>query len=177
MSADSNPSPPEPQPSPGNGASGSDSYDPSQRNGSTGEALHEAMRQLHEWQDYFRYYLATWIDGFKGSIRRAVIYTALGLLALFVAATIVITAAVLLLSGVSGAISRLFHSEPWVGNLMVGSVILIGLAGGAWFGLSSLERAWKSKSQARYESFKRQQRLRWGHDVDDVAAKPERSKP
>lgn len=155
--------------SPGGSAEGNGSASPA-------DALKDIGARLGEVKEYASYLIATKIDGIKATIRNIAIFALLGIVGLIVGTAVLVTAAVLLLNGLAGAINGLlrtigweYHSG-WAGPLLVGLLILGGLAAGVIFGMRYLTRTFKSQLVAKYEERQRQQRNNFGHDVGERAA-------
>jgi hypothetical protein len=58
----------------------------------------------------------------------------------------------------------------WLGPLLVGLLILGGLAAGVIFGLKWYTRTSHARLVAKYENRQRQQRIDYGHDVEQRAS-------
>jgi hypothetical protein len=69
-------------------------------------------------------------DRVRGTIRRAAIGAALGVLAAVVGIAVLATAAVLLVNGIAGGLAAAFGGNAWLGNLVagVGLLLLVGVA-------------------------------------------------
>lgn len=144
-------------------------YDPAQRQGTSGEAFAEAMHQLGEMKEYASYYLAAKLDSWKASVRNLLLYAVLGLVALIAGAGVLVTAAVLLLAGLAGALGDLLGDKRWAGDLIVGLLVLGGTLAGTWWMMARMTRNWRKQTVAKYEDRKRQQRKNYGHDVEQRA--------
>jgi hypothetical protein len=131
-----------------------------------GESIRAAGLYLAELKTYLGHYLTAKSDAFKLSFKRAAIFAGLGLVALVVAGGLLITAAALLLIGVASAIGALFEPDrPWVGQLIVGGVVLFGAAGATWFMLGKITARSREMTVTKYELKHNQQRAQFGHDV------------
>lgn len=122
-----------------------------------------------EVQEYVGYLIATRIDALKLSVRSAILYGALGIVGLLAAVAAVATAVVLLLIGAANAISALLGGYAWAGQLIVGLVVLIFVFAAAFIAISKLTGSSRHQTVKKYESRKRQQRFRFGHDVGQRA--------
>lgn len=134
------------------------------------EALKDLGRQITELRSHVSYFISAKLDGIVVSLRNAGIYTAIGVVGLIVAGGLLVTAAVLLLSGLAGAVSAMFDARAWVGELIVGLLVLALAAAGVWFGLSWLTKNSRTKTVNKYERKRNDQRASFGHDVHDRAA-------
>jgi hypothetical protein len=138
---------------------------------SPGQAAGDLPRHLAELQSHVRYFLSAWMDELKLSARNAVLYAILGVVALLVFCAIVVTAVVLLLGGLAGAASATFGAPGWVGNLIVGVLVLLLVAGGGFLGMSWYAKFSRAKTVHKYERKRQDQRSRFGRDVGDRAAR------
>jgi len=108
---------------------------------SAADAVHGAGRVLAELGEYVRYYISATLDQWKIVGRNVGIYAALGIVGLLAAATVVVTAVVLLLVGLAIAIGKAFEPDQfWAGAVIVAVVVLGGLAGAVVFGMKWLSR-------------------------------------
>jgi len=122
-------------------------------------------RYFSELKEYAAYFASAKWDGVKLSLRQVVIHATLGLLVGCVAGAILVMSVVLLLDGIAGGLGVLFGGRPWLGNLVVGAVLLGLLAGGMMLGMKRVASKSKQKTVEKYESRKRRQRNEYGHDV------------
>jgi len=135
------------------------------------DAFGELGTHLAELREYAAYFLAAKADAIKASFRNLGLYAALGIVGLLAGGALIVTAAVLLLTGLAGAIGAMFDPDrPWVGNIAVGLLVLGGIATGTMLVMKKLTRASRERTIRKYESRKQQQRVRYGHDVHERAA-------
>lgn len=133
---------------------------------SPAESLKEASKRFAELKEFAAYYLAAKADGVKVTVRNVGIYAALGILGLIVASSVITTAVVLLLCGLAWAIGAIFEPDrPWVGAIVVGLLVLGGLAGGIVFGMKKLTNTFRKQLVRKYENRQRDQRINFGEDV------------
>ena len=148
-------------------------YDGNGAEPSPGEAFKNVARDLGELKEYVSYFLAAKMDGIKASVRNLGLYAVLGMVGLIAGGAIIVTAAVLLLTGLAGAIGAIFDPDkPWVGQLVVGLLVLGGLAGGVVLFMKKLTKASRERTVKKYESRQRQQRVDYGHDVAERGRQP-----
>lgn len=114
-------------------------------NGTTAGGFTALPEQFAELRGHVQEYLAASVDQVRDQARAAMRRLAAGLLALIAAMAVAVTAVGLALSGLAGAISALAGDRQWVGNLIVGGVILIAIALG-------LRTAFKPKTVTRVET-------------------------
>jgi len=140
-----------------------------------GAALKDALGHIGELKEYASYYVAAKLDGYKVMATNLGIYAVLGVVGAVAGCTVVSMAVVLLVGGVAWALGALFAhwfgaGWFWLGPLLVGLLILGGLAGGVVFGLKWLTRTSHARLIAKYKDRQRQQRIDYGHDVEQRAS-------
>jgi hypothetical protein len=130
------------------------------------EAFKEVGVRLAELKEFAAYYAAAKIDSYKVTARNLGVYAALGIVGLIAASAIISTAAVLLLVGLALAIGKPFNpDQPWVGAIVVGLLVLGGLAGGIIFFMKKLTNTSRKKLVEKYENRQRDERIQFGEDV------------
>ena len=141
------------------------------------EALKAAGQFLSELKTYVGHYLAIKADGLKLSLKRLVLFIGLGLVGLVVGGGLLITAAVLLLMGIANGIGKLFEpDQPWVGQLVVGLLVLGGALLATWMALKKITNSSRAATVAKYERKHSEQRAQLGHDVVERASEYERER-
>ena len=133
---------------------------------SPAEHFKQAMSRIGELKEFASYYLGAKVDGIKVSLRNVGVYAALGIVGLIAISAVVTTAVVLLLVGLALGIGKIFDpDQPWVGGVVVGLLVLGGLAGGIIFGMKWLTNTSRRKLVQKYENRQREQRINFGEDV------------
>ena len=144
-------------------------------NRSPADAFKDLGRHFGELKEYAAYYLTAKADGIKTSVRNLVLYAVLGMVGLIAGGAAVVTATVLLITGIAGAISAIFRShltEPdrtWIGEITVGLLILGGIAVGTMLFMKKFTAASRERTVRKYESRQQHQRIQYGHDVHERA--------
>jgi hypothetical protein len=113
--------------------------------------LEPLLAHLTQLQTHVSHYLQATADKLRLSVRQAAVWAALGLVAAVVGATVLVTATVLLLSGAANGIAASLGGRLWAGQLIVGSLVLIGTALAGWLGLRSLTASSRRKTIDKYE--------------------------
>ena len=137
------------------------------------DALKEAAARLGEIKEYAGYLVAAKLDGWKATLRNLGIYAALGLVGAIVGGALMATAAVMLLVGLAHGLGDLLWDKWWLGELIVGLLVLGGAAAGIIIGLKKLTGTFKKQLVAKYEDRQRKQRINFGHDVEERAVQRE----
>ena len=133
---------------------------------SPAEAFKEVGTRIAELKEFASYYVGAKLDGVKVTFRNLGIYAALGIVGLIAASAVITTAVVLLLTGLAFAIGAIFEKDrPWVGAIVVGLLVLGGLAGGIIFGIKKLTNTFRKQLVQKYENRQRDQRTNFGEDV------------
>ncbi len=134
---------------------------------SPGEAFREALRQFTELREYAGYYIAAKIDAFRLGLRNVIFMAALGVVGLIAAAAVIVTAVVLALEGLAGALAVVM--PLWAANLIIGVALLLVLALAIFIVVSRLTKSSRLQTVNKYESRKQSQQTQFGHDVSDRA--------
>lgn len=133
--------------------------------GSPTESLKEAASHFAELKEFAAYYVGAKLDAIKVTVRNVGIYAGLGIVGLIAASAVITTAVVLLLTGIAGGLGDLLWDKYWLGALIVGLVVLGGLAGGIVFGMKKLTNTFRKQLVQKYENRQRDQRTNFGEDV------------
>jgi membrane protein implicated in regulation of membrane protease activity len=89
---------------------------------------------------------------------------------LIAATSVIVTATVLLLTGLAGALAVAFDSELWLGKVVVGFLLLVIIAVGTLIGVRMQQRKSRQKKVQQYAERQLQQRATFGRNVADRAA-------
>jgi hypothetical protein len=122
-----------------------------------------------EIKAYSRHFLSAKTDGVKATAKKIAIYAALGVVGLLVAAGIVFTACFLLLRGLATILGRALWHQYWLGDVLVGLLVLGGITLGLKIGIGRFTRASRLKTEQKYEGHRIRQRVQFGRDVRDRA--------
>jgi len=137
------------------------------------EAVKGIGQLIGELREYATYYLSAKLDGFKVTGRNLGIYAVLGIVGLIAMSAMITTAVVLLLVGLALAIGKPFNpDQPWVGAVVVGLLVLGGLAAAVIIGMRKLTNTSRAALVRKYEERQRQQRIHFGRDVRGREADP-----
>ena len=130
------------------------------------DAFRDVGLRLGELKEFASYYVAAKLDSYKITVRNLGIYAALGIVGLIAGSAIITTAAVLLLVGLALAIGKPFDpDQPWVGAIVVGLLVLGGLAFGIISFMKKMTNTSRKRLAEKYENRQRDQRIFHGEDV------------
>ncbi|HEX4149706.1 MAG TPA: phage holin family protein [Pirellulales bacterium] len=123
------------------------------------------LLQVDELREYFSYYIGARTDLFRARLRRLVVAAVSIFVVAVAAATFAATASALVLVGLGAGLGELLGGRIWLGNALVGVLVLVvvGLGGvGAtrWLNTSSRMKTIRSYAQRR-----ERQRRQFGRDV------------
>jgi len=125
--------------------------------------------QVRELVDHANLYVETRKDVLRGAVRRAAWAAVLGAVGGLAGATIIIVAAVYLMSGIAHGLGTWLGDEFWLGELITGLAVLLVLAGAAFFMIKRTNRKARERTIEKYERRQQQQRERFGHSATDRA--------
>ena len=138
---------------------------------SPAESLHKAGRHLAELKAYVQHYLDAKSDSVKLSFKKFIATMILSFVGLLIAGAMLATAGALLMIGLASMIGSWFSPpKPWVGQLIVGVIVLIGAPTAPWLVLRRVMGLCCQTTRTRYERKHARQRMRFGRDVAQAAA-------
>jgi len=141
------------------------------------EAISDAATRFAELKAYIAQYAAARADAMKLSIRKVVLLAIMGVLGLIVGGALLVTAAVIIVTGLAQLIGHLLGDRLWAGNLIVGFLMLGLVALGAWLVVRKMTNASHTATVNRYERRLKQQRVTLdGHDARQRSAEYEAKK-
>jgi membrane protein implicated in regulation of membrane protease activity len=132
-------------------------------------ALDQLLAQATELYAYTMHFVNAKADGVKLSVRQVVVWAVLGLLMLIAATSVIVTAIVLLLTGLAGALAGAFDSELWLGKVVIGVLLLVIIAVGTLIGVRMQQRKSRHQKVQQYAERQLQQRAAFGRNVADRA--------
>lgn len=130
------------------------------------EALGRALAALAEAGTYGREWVSAKVDGVLFGVRKLALLAVLGAVAGLVGVTFVIMSTVLLLLGISSAISAALPAGfAWVGPLVVGLIGVVLSVGGLWLVLKMVARAGRRSAIEGYRRKLLAQHRKFGTDA------------
>jgi len=128
-------------------------------------SLRDLLEDLRRIRELGSYYLTARKDRLRLSVRQALIWGAVGVLGACVLFTVLITAVVLLLLGLSRGLEQAFGESAWLGPTVLGAGLLLLMAGAIVAVLGWLARSYRKKTVEKYERLEAHQRAALGQDV------------
>jgi hypothetical protein len=135
------------------------------------DAFKDAAAKLGEVKEYAGVLVAAKLDAIKLTLRNVAVYAALGIVGGLVGIGVLITAGVLLMTGLAGLIGEIFPEkwEDWGGPLVLGLLVVGGAAVGVVLAIKSITGSSRKRTIEKYENRKRDERFAYGHDVTERA--------
>ena len=131
------------------------------------DALRDGLRAVQELLAYVRLLISAKLDRAKLSAMMLLLYAVLGVFGAAAGVTVVVTAVVLLLVGAAHGIGALLGGRDWLGDLIVGFVLLAVLTLSITSFLERFVVASRKRTEQKYKSKHSQERQEFGHDVND----------
>jgi membrane protein implicated in regulation of membrane protease activity len=141
-----------------------------EQDGIAAAALDQLLTQAAELYAYTMHLVTAKTDSIKLSIRQVVVWTVLGILLLIAATSVIVTAIVLLLTGLAGALAVAFESELWLGKVVIGFLLLLIIAVSTLIVVRLQQRKSRHEKVQQYAERQLQQRTTFGRNVADRAA-------
>ena len=131
------------------------------------DALRDGLRALQQTLSYVRLLISAKLDQAKLSAMMICLYAVLGVFGAAAGVAVVVTSVVLLLVGVAHGIGALLGGRDWLGDVIVGFVLLAGLTLSITSFLERFVVASRKRTKQKYEAKHSRQRQEFGHDVTD----------
>jgi hypothetical protein len=126
-------------------------------------------QQSGELVEYLAYYLHAKADGLKLTGRKVLWRIELEVVGILVVAGVLLVGITLVFIGIAQGFAQLFASQPWLGPVFAGLLLLGCIGGGGWWFHRTVEMKSFQETVQKYEQRKQQQRARFGHDVTERA--------
>lgn len=131
------------------------------------DALRDGLRSAKEALAYVKLLVSTTLDRWKLSVVMLGVYAVLGIFGAAAGIAVVVTAVILLLVGIAHGLGALLGGRDWLGDLIVGFLLLAGLTFGIAAFLGRFVSASRRKTLKKYQVQHNYQRQEFGHDVND----------
>lgn len=139
------------------------------REGEPAEQFKFAVNRLAELKEYALYFVSAKLDGIKLSLRSAMIYAGLGIIGALAGGAVIAVAAALLLIGAAHGIGAALGGNAWLGDLIIGVLVLAVVGIGAVMTVKWLTKSFHQQLVNKYQSRQQEQRRTYGHDVQQRA--------
>ena len=120
-------------------------------NAPVSDSVIEATKRFADAINFGKQYLSAQADRVRIVVRNIAIFAILGIVAALVAATILVSATVLLCVGVANAIGSVLGGRFWAGDMIVGVVVLGGIALAVPIVLKKIFHASQVRTRLAYE--------------------------
>lgn len=124
--------------------------------------------RTYEFGAYAKYLVSLKLDSYKLTAKRVALYAALGVGALAVLTAVLLFSTGLLLLGLAGLLGQLFNNF-WLGATVLGLLMLILPAVGAWVGLRMFEKKAMAALRLKYADIRQKQKKAFGRDIKEMA--------
>jgi len=141
----------------------------SEQDQSAAAAFHTLLQQYGELVEYGSHFVHAKLDGIKVSIRQTAVWTVLGIMGGIALVAIIVTAIVLLLTGLATGIGLAFGGRLWLGSVVVGLMLLIMLGLGCLVGVRLFFKYSREQKVQYYGERQLQQRAQFGRNAADHA--------
>ncbi len=134
---------------------------------SAANAVRDGVRAAQELLAYVRLLISATLDRWKLSALMLVLYAALAVFGAAAGIAVVVTSVVLLLVGAAHGVGALLGNRDWLGDLLVGFILLAVLTLSISSFLDRFLVASRKRTAKKYQAKHQQQRQEFGHDVND----------
>jgi hypothetical protein len=135
------------------------------------ESVAQVAKLVAEYKEYLAYFLSAKIDGVRFTLRQSVVYAALGIVGFVALAATIVTAVVLLLLGAARGLGSAFGAGmQWLGELIIGFVVLGGIVLGTYVGVRWVTASFRKKLVDKYEQRQNWERQQFGRSAAEQAA-------
>lgn len=133
------------------------------------DALQQLLTQVGEVWEYLTYFVQAKVGGITYSLRQMATLAVLGIIGLITAAGLMVTAVVLLLTGVAQGLAIAFGNRLWLGNAVTGFGLLVLLALVLGVGIRRQRRRSYAQRKQEYAERQLRQQAAFGRNVADHA--------
>ena len=133
------------------------------------EAVSLLQQQIGELSAYASHFISAKMDAFKLSGRNIAIWGMIGALSGIVLISMIVVAVVLFLMGCAAGLGVALGGTLWLGQIVVGLGLLALFAVVILIGCRRIQRQSRTKKVQDYAERQHQQRIQFGHNVNDIA--------
>lgn len=128
------------------------------------------LRDVRALYVYAMHYLAVRVDAAGARVRKIVLWTLAGIVAVVAGLTAIIVAVVMVLTGLARGAGLLLGGDDWAGLLVIGIGVLGLVTATGWFSVWALSRRWARVAREKYERRREEERAELGSDIFQQAA-------
>ena len=133
------------------------------------DAAKHALEQLGELREYVGYLVSAKLDSMKLSLRRMMIFAALGIVGGIAGIVAICLAVTQVLYGIGDGLGLLFGEHYWAGHLLTGALVLAAIGITIVIMMRKIMSASRESTLRKYESRKAHQKVQFGRDVQAAA--------
>ena len=133
------------------------------------DAAKRALEQLGELREYVGYLVSAKLDSMKLSLRRMLIFAALGVVAGIAGMVAICLAVTQVLYGIGDGLGLLFGEHYWAGHLLTGALVLSTIGITIVVMMRKITAASRESTLRKYEARKAHQKVQFGRDVQAAA--------
>jgi hypothetical protein len=134
------------------------------------DAVEPLLENLKEMREYLDHYVDVRIDQLRVWTRATTLSVACLIVAIGIAGTMLATAVILFLHGLSIVIGETSGAGVGTGEAIVGAAVLLGSTAGAWAWSCRRQTTERKRIIEKYEHRKQAERNSFGNDISQQAA-------
>lgn len=127
------------------------------------------LKHFAELRAYALLYLETRKDQLQALLRRGMLLFVLGIVVLLAATSAVVTAMVLLMTGVARGLGVLLGGHFWAGEILVGAGMLAAIGAGLWLSARAAAHAARQRLADKYAQRRAELHARFRRDLSSRA--------
>jgi len=137
----------------------------------TSDPLGDVAASWAEVREFLNHFLTVKADQVKLQARQVALWALAGLTGGIAGFAAIIMAVVFLLNGTAVGLSELLGGRIWVGQLIVGSAVLLAIALAGWLGVRKFFQTSHKRMVAKYDRRHSLQQFTFGYDASRRAAR------
>jgi hypothetical protein len=139
------------------------------------DAAKKVLDQVAELREYAAYLAAVKLDSLKLTLRKLLIFAALGIVAAIAGVVAICLAVTQVLYGIADGLGLLFGEHYWAGHLLTGALVIGGTALSVVLMVRKVTGASREGTLRKYEIRKSQQKAQYGRDIQQTASTPNKN--
>lgn len=133
------------------------------------DAAKQALEKIAELREYAAYLVSIKLDSMKLSMRRLMLYAALGVVAGIAGVVAICLAVTQVLYGIGDGLGLLFGGHWWAGHLLTGVLVLAAVGITLMVMMRKITASSRESTLRKYEGRKAHQKVQFGRDVQEAA--------